>query len=178
MTRFVALLRGINVAGSNKIAMADLRSVLTAMGYAEIATYLNSGNAVFTAEAQPPDVMARALQDGIATRCGTEVTVVIRTAAQLAAVVARNPLGGEPANPSRFFVAFLSAAISPGAADATGVRTSAEDRVWVSGSEAFLWCPKGFSVLDHVSMIEKTFVLTATTRNWNTVTKLANLANT
>jgi uncharacterized protein (DUF1697 family) len=58
MTRYVALLGGINVAGSKKIAMADLRALLATMGYAEIVTYLHSGNAVFTAGAQPADVMA------------------------------------------------------------------------------------------------------------------------
>jgi uncharacterized protein (DUF1697 family) len=178
MTRYVALLRGINVAGSNKIAMADLRALLTAMGYADVVTYLHSGNAVFTAWAQPAEVMARAIQDGITAALGTRVKVVIRTAGQLAAVVAGNPLGTEPGNPSRFFVAFLSAAVSPAAAYVTGARASGGDRVWVNGSEAFLWCPKGFSVLVHTSEIEKTFAVIATTRNWNTVTKLATLANT
>ena len=178
MTRYVALLRGINVAGSNKIAMADLRALFAAMGYAEIITYLHSGNAVFTAGAQPADVLARAIRDGIAACLGTKVTVVIRTAGQFAAVVAANPLGIEPVNPSRFFVAFLSAAISPAATYVTGARASGDDRVWITGSEAFLWCPKGFSVLDHTSMIEKTFSVSATTRNWNTVTKLASLAGT
>ena len=176
MTRCVALLRGINVAGSNKIAMADLRALLAEMGYAEIITYLHSGNAVFTTGAQPAEVLARAIQDGIAARLGTEVTVLIRTAGQLAAVVAGNPLGTEPVNPSRFFVAFLSAAVSPAATYATAARAPGDDRVWITGSEAFLWCPKGFSVLDHTSQIEKTFSVIATTRNWNTVTKLASLA--
>jgi uncharacterized protein (DUF1697 family) len=178
VTRYVALLRGINVGGSKKVAMADLRALLAAIGYAEIITYLHSGNAVFTARAQPAEVLARAIQDGIAACLGTEVKVVIRTAGQLAAVVAGNPLGIEPVNPSRFFVAFLSTAVSAAATDVPGARASGDDRVWVNGSEAFLWCPKGFSVLDHVSWIEKTFSVTATTRNWNTVTKLATLAST
>ncbi len=177
MTWYVALLRGINVAGSKKIAMADLRALLAALGYTEIITYLHSGNAVFTAGAQPADVMARAIQDGIAAALGAKVTVVIRTAGQLAAVVARNPLGIEPVNPSRFFVAFLPAAVSPEATYATAARTFGDDRVWITESDAFLWCPKGFSVLDHTSLIEKTFSVIATTRNWNTVTKLASLAS-
>jgi uncharacterized protein (DUF1697 family) len=178
MTRYVALLRGINVAGSKKIAMADLRALLAAMGYAEIVTYLHSGNAVFTAEAQPADVLARKIQDRIAADLGTEVTVMIRTAGQLAAVLAANPLEKAPVNPSRFFVAFLSAAVNPAAPYVTGDRAPSDDRVWVNGSEAFLWCPKGFSVLDHTSLIEKTFSVIATTRNWNTVIKLASLAST
>jgi uncharacterized protein (DUF1697 family) len=178
MTRYVALLRGINVAGSNKIAMADLRALLAAMGYAEIVTHLHSGNAVFTTGAQPADALARAIQDGIAAGLGTEVTVMIRTAGQLAAVVAANPLGKALVNPSRFFVAFMSAAVSPAGPYVTGARAPGEDRVWINGSEAFLWCPKGFSVLDHTSLIEKAFSVIATTRNWNTVTKLASLAST
>jgi uncharacterized protein (DUF1697 family) len=177
MTRYVALLRGINVGGSKKVTMADLRALLGEMGYAGINTYLHSGNAVFTAGPQSADVLARAIQDGIAAGLGTEVKVLIRTAGQLAAVVAGNPLGIEPVNPSRFFVAFLSAAVSPAAAMSPGPRAPASDRIWITGSEAFLWCPKGFSVLDHTSLIEKTFSVIATTRNWNTVTKLASLAS-
>jgi uncharacterized protein (DUF1697 family) len=177
MARYVALLRAINVGGNRKILMADLRAVLAAIGYGEISTYLHSGNAVFTAAAQPGDLLARAISDGVFAGLGTRVQVLIRTSGELADVIARNPLRAEPANPSRFFVAFLSAAVARLGAQDEEPEVFGEDRVWIRGAEAYLWCPKGFSVLGLTGMIEKRFTVVATARNWNTVTRLAGMAS-
>jgi uncharacterized protein (DUF1697 family) len=96
VTQHIALLRGINVGGSRRVAMADVRALMTGMGYTGISTYLQwqscSGNAVFTAAAQPADVMAAAIGDRIAANLGADVQVVIRTSGQLADIVAGNPL--------------------------------------------------------------------------------------
>jgi uncharacterized protein (DUF1697 family) len=108
------------------------------------------------------------------------VRVIVRTGNELTSVIARNPLAGEPENPSRFFVGFLSATPSSSLALSVEreVRASAPagDAIWLSGAEAFLWCPGGFSLLDHAARIEKRLGMALTTRTWNTVKKVTQIA--
>jgi uncharacterized protein (DUF1697 family) len=173
--RYAALLRGINVGGNKKIPMAALRELMQGLGYADVVTHLQSGNAVFSS-AQQPQTLARAIADGISTEFAMDVKVVIRTAAQLADVAGRSPLPDGPENPSRFFVAFLSAAPDPAAVSEMESMSFDPDRIWVSGAEAFLWCPDGAGDTKLTnSFLEKRLGVTATTRNWNTVTKLVAL---
>src|SRR5450432_4129086 len=98
--RYAALLRGINVGGNKKVAMAQLRELLTELGYTDVVTYLQSGNAVFTSPEQDPQVLGSAIADGIQDRFGMSVSVVIRTGEELAATLASSPLPGAPENPS------------------------------------------------------------------------------
>jgi uncharacterized protein (DUF1697 family) len=175
--RYAALLRGINVGGNKKVAMAQLRELLAELGYTDVATILNSGNAVFTSPQEDPQALGRAIAAGIEDRFAMSVSVVIRTAAELAAALRSSPLPGEPENPSRFFVAFLSARPTAGAIRAIEAQSFDPDRIWVSGHEAYLWCPVGAAdTLLTNTFIEKNLGVTATSRNWNTVTKLAGLA--
>jgi|SRR5580658_1869591 uncharacterized protein (DUF1697 family) len=181
MTRYVALLKGVNVGRSKRIAMSDLRALLTSLGYADVATYLASGNALFTTSTgRPAASLAADIEDRITAELGMLVRVIVRTAGELAAVMARNPLAAEPENPSRFFVGFLSATPGPSVVRTVQreLRASAPDgdAIWLTGAEAFLWCPGGFSLLDHAAVIEKRLGVAVTTRTWNTVTKLAKIA--
>jgi uncharacterized protein (DUF1697 family) len=173
--RYAALLRGINVGGNKKIPMAALRELMQGLGYADVVTHLQSGNAVFSS-ARQPRTLARAIADGISTEFAMDVKVVIRTAAQLTDVAERSPLPDGPENPSRFFVAFLSAAPDPAAVSEMESMSFDPDRIWVSGAEAFLWCPDGAGDTKLTnSFLEKRLGVTATMRNWNTVTKLVAL---
>ncbi|MGA2208606.1 MAG: DUF1697 domain-containing protein [Acidimicrobiales bacterium] len=180
MTRYVALLKGINVGRSKRLAMSDLRVMLTGLGYADISTYLASGNALFTTSRRPAASLAAELEERITVELEMVVRVIVRTAGQIASVRARNPLAAEPENPSRFFVGFLSA--TPGQSVVGAVErelraTAPEgDAIWLTGAEAYFWCPGGFSLLDHAAAIEKRLGVAVTTRTWNTVTKLAQLA--
>jgi uncharacterized protein (DUF1697 family) len=174
--RYAALLRGINVGGNKKIAMAELRELLASLGYGDVATYLQSGNAVFSAPEQPAGALGSGIEAAIAEIFGLSIRVVIRTGAQLGAAIGRCPLPGAPENPSRFFVAFLSA--EPDAARAAEMQQESfgSDQMWVRGSEAFLWCPNGAAETKLTNtFIEKRLGVTATSRNWNTVNKLASL---
>ena len=81
--RYAALLRGINVGGNKKIAMAELRVILSELGYSDVSTYLQSGNAIFTAPSRPAQALARTLEDCIAGTFGMKVSVVIRTGREL-----------------------------------------------------------------------------------------------
>ncbi len=174
--RYAALLRGINVGGNKKVPMSDLRQLLSDLGHADASTYLQSGNAVFSGPAQQPSQLAGTISRGIEERFGIAVTVVIRTAAELTAVVERSPLPGEPENPSRFFVAFLAAEPAPARVAEITAQPLDPDQLWVSGTEAFLWCPNGAADTPLTnSFIEKRLGVAATSRNWNTVRKLVAL---
>jgi uncharacterized protein (DUF1697 family) len=174
--RYAALLRGINVGGNKKIAMAQLRELLADLGYADVVTHLQSGNAVFTSPSQDPQELASAIADGIADRFEMSVSVVIRTGDELATALSSSPLPGDPENPSRFFVAFLSAPPAQASIEALAAQSFDPDKIWVRGREAYLWCPNGAAdtVLTN-AFLEKRLGVTATSRNWNTVTKLVSL---
>lgn len=177
--RYAALLRGINVGGNKKIAMVQLRELLSDLGHAEVVTYLQSGNAVFTSPVTEPAALADSIVSGIQDRFGMSVRVVIRTGEELAAALSGSPLPGEPDNPSRFFVAFLAAPPDPSAVRAIEAQSFDPDQVWVSGREAYLWCPNGAADTTLTNaFLEKTLGVAATSRNWNTVTKLVSLTGT
>jgi uncharacterized protein (DUF1697 family) len=176
--RYAALLRGINVGGNRKVAMADLRELLAGLGYDAVTTYLQSGNAVFSTSGSSPGALAAVIEERVAEKFGAPVRVLVRTGPELADVVGASPLPDGPQNPSRFFVAFLSAAPDQAAVREIEAEEFGADRIWVSGAEAYLWCPKGAAdtTLTH-SFVEKRLGVTATARNWNTVTKLVSLTS-
>jgi uncharacterized protein (DUF1697 family) len=176
--RYAALLRGINVGGNKKIPMAALRELMQGLGYPDVVTHLQSGNAVFSSPEQPPQTLAGGIAERIASEFAMDVKVVIRTGSELADVIKRSPLPGGPENPSRFFVAFLAAAPSPEAVAALESLSFDPDQLWISGAEAFLWCPVGAADTKLTNnFLEKRLGVTATSRNWNTVRKLAELTS-
>lgn len=174
MPRQVGLLRGINVGGHNKIGMASLRELLGDLGFDNVRTHLQSGNIVFTVDTSP-DESARAVEAGIADRFGSAVPVVVRTRDELARTVDDNPLREVATDPAKLLVIFLS-----GAPDRQRVESvDPGSEVFSLGTrEIHLWCPDGVreSRLSAVFW-EKRLGLTATARNWNTVTKLLALAD-
>jgi uncharacterized protein (DUF1697 family) len=176
--RYAALLRAVNLGGNSKISMAELRVLLGDMGYADVATYVQSGNVAFTAPNATTAELEEAIAAAIADRLGLGCGVMIRTAAELADTVAANPLGTDPENPSRYFVAFLAAEPQADTAAQLTARSFEPDKVWVSGRHAYLWCPDGAA---HTKLtnnaVEKWLGVAATSRNWNTVTKLADMTS-
>jgi uncharacterized protein (DUF1697 family) len=109
MPTHVALLRGINVGGNKKVAMADLRAVAGELGHTDVSTYINSGNVLFTpASGQDSAAMARDMTDAIAARLGVSSSVVIVTRDELAQAIADNPFPDEP-EPRRVHAVFLTA---------------------------------------------------------------------
>ena len=175
--RYAALLRGINVGGHNKVPMAELRALLTDLGYTDMATHLQSGNAIFSSHG-PAATLELEIATAVAARFGVSCAVMVRTGAELAAAVRASPLGGEPENPSRYFVAFLSR--QPPAEvlrELDGVSFE-PDALWVRGREAYLWCPAGAGETKLTNAaLEKRLGVAATARNWNTVTKLASVTS-
>ncbi len=175
--RQIALLRGVNVGGNNMVAMAALRELLGALGYEDVRTHLQSGNAVFAA-ATPPELSARAIEDRLAGSLGLRVPVLVRTRDELAEVVATNPLGEATSEPSRLLVNFLSRKPDGELLDALDPADFEPETFAAGAREIYVWCPDGVRATKlGYAFWEKRLKVTATARNWNTVTRLLALAD-
>ena len=177
MTAYVALLRGINLGGHAKVGMADLRRVFLALGHAEVTTYLQSGNVVFSSPAAQPSRLAAAIEQRIASDLGMTVTVLLRTGDDLARVAAANPFLGRTGDPTKLHVTFLAAAPDRDRAARLEAPAGEAAELALAGREVYLYYPDGYgrTKLDN-AFLERRLGVAATTRNWRTVTKLGDLA--
>ena len=174
--RQIVFLRGINLGSRNRIAMAELREALTDLGYEDVRTHLQSGNVVLTSAATPAKVQGDIEQE-IAERFGLEIGVVVRTRAELAAVVERDPLGDVATNTSRYLVSFLSAKPSAAAVRELKKADVSPEQFVLSGRELYAWHPAGVHRSKLNPLVERRLGVTATARNWNTVQRLLELAD-
>lgn len=171
---WIALLRGINVGTAKRVAMADLRRLLEGLGYADVRTILNSGNAVFTADADEPDVV-RTVEAAIADQMDIQVSVIVRSARELSSVVGANPFVAEGLAPTFLAVSFFDVEPAAAAWRALGAGSYLPDR-WAKGERcAYLAQPNGFSG-SNLPDLGKVLGVVPTARNWATTTKLAALA--
>lgn len=177
MPRYIALLRGINVGGNKLVPMARLRALLERLGHTDVATLLQSGNAVFTAQGKPA-ALEKQLSAAIESEFGFEVAVLVRTRDELAAAIARNPLAGAEDSPSRFLVFFLSAVPDPKLLAALDPAAYAPDEFRALGRELYARFPNGINQSKLVLALGgKRLGVVPTARNWATVNKLLALAD-
>ena len=173
MTGWVALLRGINVGGRNVVPMAELRVLVERNGGGSVGSYIQSGNVLFTHEETDRAALARRLEDAVAAAFGVTSPVVLRTSAELARIAGSHPFGTDT---DRTHVAFLDRAPDePGALESV---EAAPDLFELDGTEVYLRYPNGV----HGSrltgaLLERRLGVRATIRNWRTVTRLAELAD-
>jgi uncharacterized protein (DUF1697 family) len=184
-SRYVALLRGINVGKAKQLAMADLKRLLEGLGYADVRTHLRSGQAVFTAAGAATATAAATIGDdieqAITEGLGMDVRVVVRTRAELAQVIKANPLAAPDRDPAKLFCVFLSDQLT--ATDLKAVDPAAyapeEFALGASGREIFLWLPNGMGT-SRLGVVKWDRVtgnrqLVVTARNWRTTLKLLEL---
>ncbi|RJL27173.1 DUF1697 domain-containing protein [Bailinhaonella thermotolerans] len=174
--RCVALLRGVNAGSGPRVAMGELRAMLEGMGYGEVRTLLQSGNAVFTVPdggAGDGDAVAAAVEDRLAAELGVRVRVMVRTAAELREVVEGNPL--EVPDPAKFAVLFLAREPDPGIL-AIPPEEYAPEEMRPGRRELYVNFPEGMRRTRLPVLVEKRWNLPLTARNWNTVTRLLALA--
>jgi uncharacterized protein (DUF1697 family) len=177
MTRQIVLLRGINLGARNRVSMPELREALTGAGFDDVATYLQSGNVVLTSDATPEELtdVCRRL---VADRFGLELEVVVRTRAELAAVVRRNPLGDVADDPKRYQVSFLSEPLAPEVLARLEAAAVEPERLVAKGRELYAWHPAGVARSKlWAQLARRDLGVTATARNWTTVTSLLALAD-
>jgi uncharacterized protein (DUF1697 family) len=179
--RYVALLRGINVGTAKQVAMADLKALFEALGYADVKTHLRSGQAVLTADDKAAASMATDIEDAITRTLGMSVSVVIRSRAELAAVIKANRLVTPDRDLSRLFCVFLSEPIKAADLSAMEPATYEPDQFVLArgGREIFLWLPDGMGT-SKLGVVRWDRVtghkgLVATARNWRTTLKLLEL---
>jgi uncharacterized protein (DUF1697 family) len=171
MSTIIALLRGINVGGKAAIRMAELKASFEALGFEDVVTYINSGNVVF--RGSNPD--AAAIEKRIEKDFGLTVSVMLRTPKELAAIEESNPF--PRAEPARLHVVFLSGRPTARAVAGLDPDRSPPDEFRVVGREIYLHTPGGIGRSKLAGdYFERTLGVQATTRNWNTVTKLLALA--
>ncbi|OYU33013.1 MAG: hypothetical protein CFE39_00790 [Comamonadaceae bacterium PBBC2] len=172
MSAYVALLRGINVGKGNRLPMADLRAMLTEMGHTDVATLLNSGNAVFCAKSAPSATHAKRIAVAITGKFGLDISVVVKSAAEFAAVVQGNALADGADDHSRLFTVFAQEAEALSALTAITPLVVPPEEFAIGPHAAYLHCASG--VLESkagAALLGKAGRL-VTTRNWATTLKL------
>ena len=169
MPTYVALLRAVNVGGTGTLAMSKLKSISDDAGFANVETYIASGNVVFDSKAKPTAVKA-ALEARLAAALKKPVGVVVRTAAEIAGVLAANPFAKAKADPKYTYVFFLDAAPPSDALDT--VKGQTDERLARGKREIFVHYPSGMGR----SKLRIPAASAGTSRNMNTVAKLAEMA--
>jgi uncharacterized protein (DUF1697 family) len=176
VTRFVAMLRAVNVTGRNRVKMPELKALVEGLGHTDVVTYLQSGNVVLTAR-QGAGKIEQELERALDADLGVGVRVLVRTGAELAEVARHNPFLAEGAEPKQLHVTFLATAPDRAKVSAVPADAGGRDQFRVGGREIYLHCPDGYGRSKLInSFWEKRLALEATTRNWNTVVHLLELA--
>lgn len=171
----IALLRGINVGGRNRLPMAELRSIAADLGFAVAKTYLQSGNLVLPDAPRDTGEVAAALTAEIRRVAGLEVPVIIRTASQWARVLAANPFPEATADGTKLHVVFLDGAATDEVRMFDAERFRPEE-LEVVGSEVYLSLPYGMGRSKLAAALARVPNVDAgTTRNWKTVLALSDL---
>ncbi len=178
MPRYVALLRGINLGSRNRVAMADLRRLTEALGHTEVATYIQSGNVLFTSPDTDCGRLADALEEAIARSLAVPSAAVVLSRADLARVIADNPFPDE-ADPKCLHAVFRRLDLAPGAiaaverAQQRARAKGSRDEAVPVGRALFLRAPDGLGRSELAAQLGRSGVpADGTARNWTTVTRL------
>lgn len=174
MQTYIALLRGINISGQKPVRMAELKALFESLGFVQVETYVQSGNVVFDCASTEPAAAAAQIEAEIQRRLGFTVPVLLRRTDDFERILSQDPYPA--ADPAKRYVTFL---YSPPSADLLAklaVPAGCSDEFTVLGEEIHLHCPGGYGV----SKLSNTFFenklkVTATTRNWKTVTTLTGM---
>jgi len=180
MPVIVSLLRGVNVGGHHKIRMDALRALYEELGLRDVQTCGQSGNVVFRHTGRDLARLGTRIEDGIERSFGFRPAVILRTAAELRDVIARNPFATRPGiDSSKLIVTFLIADPSPDARERILAIKADPEELRIGGRELYMYFPNGMARANlQPALIEKTLQKSGTGRNWNTVTKLLEMAET
>jgi uncharacterized protein (DUF1697 family) len=176
--RYVALLRSVNIGGYGRMAMHDLRETFGSLGYEDIVTYIQSGNVLFSTGSRSEDAIVEAIEQRIAHDFGDSPAVLLRSVTDLRRIGSKSPFAKKGADPARHHVTFLDAAPAKAAVSALQLPPSGKDELVVDGREVYVHTPDGYAGTKYTgTFIERRLGVVSTTRNWNTVTKLCQLAS-
>jgi uncharacterized protein (DUF1697 family) len=181
LTTSVALLRGINVGGNKMVAMADLRDLLTRLGFTDVASVLQSGNLIFShkaSAARSPAKLESLLEAEVKKRLGLETEFHVRSADEWKAVIDANPFRGEAArDPGRLLVTFFKTPLLEANVKALRAAITGPETLHADGRHLYMVFPDGMGNSPVARIIDRKLAARGTARNWNTVLKLAALAH-
>ena len=172
MQKSVALLRGINVGKAKRVAMADLRALVDALGYRDAQTLLNSGNVVFGVPGKTRGDAAARIEAALAAELGVTARVLVATAEEVAAAVAGDPFVGVATDPSKYLVTFVRDAAALATVTPLLDRDWSPDALRVGERVVYTWCAQGILQSDAAAAVAKRLGDAGTARNWATVLKL------
>ena len=172
MTRYVALFRGINVGKAKRIAMADLRRLLEKLGYTDVKTLLNSGNAIFTGDQRGNSTHAERIRAAVSKQLGVDAVVVVKSARDVAAIMAGNELGSLATDPARLLIAVTDDASALAALKSVAARPWGREKVHLGKQAAYVWCADGILESPALNAVMKGLAGAGTTRNWTTLGKI------
>jgi len=173
MTAFISLFRGINVGGRT-VKMNELKALHEALGLKDIFTYIQSGNVVFTCNDMESAQLQRQIEDDFEQKFGFRAAVMVRSAAELQAIIEKSPFQDQPSKESKWVVVmFLAAYPDEGAQEALRAAYHGPEEIFIIGKELYLYYPDGIgrSKLTN-SLIERKLKTSGTARNLNTVLQL------
>lgn len=176
--RYAALLRGINVGGSRKVPMAELRTLIEGLGHDDVRTHLQSGQAVFAARHGDEESLAAELAEAIERHFGFGVDVIVRDHAYLKAIADACPFPAGTLEPKQLHVTYFSAPVTPERFAGIDQQAHLPEEFRLGDRALYLYAPNGLGRSKLAEQLSKPRVnkgVVATTRNWNTVLKLVEL---
>lgn len=174
--KYAAFLRGINVGGKNKIKMERLREICAALGFANVKTYINSGNVIFETAKTADAALAAPIETAIENEFGLKIKVIVRSIAEIVEITKNNPFAGQFENDKDLHVFFLDEELPPEKRAMLLSNNTENERFAVQNREIF--CLLRVGVLDSLmgkDYIGKKLKVSATARNWRTVNKILEL---
>lgn len=178
MAVIIAMLRGVNVGGHNKIKMEELRALCEALKLRDACTFIQSGNVIFRSEERDLGLLAAKLQKAIERKCGFRPDVILRTAAEMREVIGRNPFAKRrEVEPNRLLVTFLTGEPLAEARDKAAQLETAPEELRMERREVYIYFPNGMARPKvSWSTIERILKTSGTGRNWNSVKKMLEIA--
>lgn len=176
--RYIALLRGINVGGKNKIKMIDLKNIFEALLFKNVKTYIQSGNVSFDYDSintiKLSDHIEKNMGKKFIESLGFFVPIIIRTEEELKNIINNNPFADEPnIDLDKVHVTFMADIPQPDLVSILDIKTESNERFSINSREVYLYCPNGYGRTKlNNSMFEKKLNVTATTRNWKTINNI------
>ncbi|MFF9508557.1 DUF1697 domain-containing protein [Streptomyces sp. NPDC014724] len=178
MTKYAALLRGINVSGHKKVPMAELRTLLTELGHGDVRTHLQSGNAVFSSASDDEDALAAELEQAIEKRFGFPVPCLVRDGRYLAAVAAACPFPADELEGRQLHITYYGQPVDADRFAGIDAAAFHPEEFRLGDRALFLYTPDGLGrskLAEALSRLARNKGVIATSRNWNTVVKLVEM---
>jgi uncharacterized protein (DUF1697 family) len=179
MPTYISMLRGINILGRKRVEMARLRVMFEGMGFEKVRTYINSGNVVFKAGKTTTPALSKKIEARMAAEFGFSALVLTRTAAELARAIQGNPYVKESrSEPSKVFIGFMARAPGADAVEKLQARAAKAEQMHCYGNEIYVYYVDGMGkarLLTH-GVVERVLAVSVTMRNWNTVSRLHEMA--